>query len=101
MVGGVMGTRAGARSATASRGREQFLLFVACGYFLVLAPPPPTYWIYIYTSPTFAQLSALLSCSIQQICFTETVRKKKGLWNPTHKEDEDTDIHSYKLYNQL
>ena len=84
MVGGVMGTRAGARSATASRGREQFLLFVACGYFLVLAPPPPiTYRIYIYTSPTFAQLSALLSCSIQQIGFIETVTKKKGLWNPT------------------
>ena len=95
MVGSVLGTR----ESEAPLPAEDFLLIVACGYFLVLAPPPPTYWIYIHniTQPDLSPAEcSLLFCSIQQICFMETVTKKKGLWNPTHKEDEDTDIHSHK-----
>ena len=94
MVGSVLGTR----ESEAPLPAEDFLLIVACGYFLVLAPPPPTYWIYIHniTQPDLspAECSALLLHTTD--LFMETVTKKKGLWNPTHKEDEDTDIHSHK-----
>ena len=60
MVGSVLGTR----ESEAPLPAEDFLLIVACGYFLVLALPPPTYWIYIHniTQPDLspAECSALL-----------------------------------------
>ena len=84
----------GVRGAIASRG----LLADCCLWIFPRSCPASAHLLDLYPqhSPTFPQLSALLFCSIQQICFMETVTKKKGLWNPTHKEDEDTDIHSHK-----